>query len=143
MTEMAAPQNQMREIPLAHIIAGNNPRKYFDMQEFDELCSSVRANGIIQPILIRPYDDGRYVIVAGERRYRAAVQVFGLESGVIPAVVKEMTDEDADCLALVENSVRADMSVTEEAVAAQKVLDRASQLPHPSLTAMDEACGKP
>jgi len=109
-------------LPLSLIAPGDNPRKHFDQSELDELTASVRVNGILQPILVRSVEGG-YTIVAGERRYRAALQAFG-EEGTIPAVVKEMTDAEADAAALIENTVRADMSVTEEAVAASRVLER-------------------
>lgn len=109
-------------LPLSLIAPGDNPRKYFDQSELDELTASVRVNGILQPILVRSVEGG-YAIVAGERRYRAALQAFG-EEGTIPAVVKEMTDAEADAAALIENTVRADMSVTEEAVAAGRILEK-------------------
>lgn len=111
---------EMKLIPLHLISAGNNPRKFFDNEELEELAASIRTNGVLQPILVRESGTG-FVIVAGERRYRAALLVFGAE-GSIPAVVREMTDEEADAAALIENSVRAEMSVTEEAVAAGRIL---------------------
>lgn len=111
-------------IPLNQIVAGLNPRTYFDQTEMTELISSVRSVGIIQPITVRPYGD-KFQIIAGERRFRAACEVFGLE-GVIPAVVKEADDELVDKLSLIENIQRSAMSPTEEAVAAGKVLERSN-----------------
>ncbi len=111
-------------IPLTLIAPSDkNPRKYFDEADMNELIASVRTNGILQPILVRNTGES-YTIVAGERRYQAALQVFG-EDGEIPAIVKEMTEDEADAAALIENTVRADMSITEEAVAASKMLEAA------------------
>lgn len=114
---------RMEHLPLAQIVAGNNPRKYFDPAEMDELVASIKANGIIQPIVVRPVGNGQFAIVAGERRFRAAGTA---QLADIPAVIKELSDEDADRLALVENTDRSDMSVSEEAEAAGKVLERAN-----------------
>lgn len=113
---------QVPTLPLDKIQPGKNPRTYFDEAEMAELVNSVKEQGILQPILVRPFNDG-YQIVAGERRYRAALAVYG-ESGSIPVTVKEMTDAEADAAALVENVIRADMSPTEEAAAAAKVVGR-------------------
>lgn len=87
----------------------------------EELTASVAQNGIIQPIMVRPVDNGFFSIVAGERRYRAALAAQMLE---IPAVIKEMDEGEAEIIALAENVNRADMSVAEEAVAAGKILER-------------------
>lgn len=116
--------NSFPTIPLALIEAGNNPRKFFDDTEMSELIGSVRSVGIIQPITVRPISTGRFQIIAGERRFRAACEVFGLEEGVIPAVVREADDALVDEMSLIENIQRSSMSVTEEAVAASKVLER-------------------
>lgn len=117
--EATTPQTML---PLSLIAPGNNPRKHFDQNELNELSSSIREKGVIQPILVRPVEGG-FQIVAGERRYRASLMAFG-EDGEIPAFVKDMTDQEAEESALIENTLRADMSVTEEAVAAGKVLER-------------------
>lgn len=111
----------MTMLPLSLIAAGTNPRKHFDQKELAELTASIKSNGVLQPILVRPVEGG-YTIVAGERRFRAAMLAFG-EEGLIPAVVKDMTDAEADRAALIENTQRADMSVTEEAVASVKLLE--------------------
>lgn len=106
-------------IPVSIIVPGRNPRSYFDPQEMKELEDSIRAQGVIQPILTRPVTDGKLEIVAGERRWRAAVAV-GLAE--IPAMIREMTDAEVDAAALTENVERAQMSPTEEAEAAARVL---------------------
>lgn len=107
-------------IQLSQIIKGRNPRTYFDPVEMESLARSIAEEGVIQPILIRPFN-GKYQIVAGERRYRAAYSVFG-EGYEMPVVIKEMTDEQADVAALVENIQRANMSPTEEAAGAAKLV---------------------
>ncbi|MCX7096287.1 MAG: PRTRC system ParB family protein [Methylococcales bacterium] len=102
------------------VLAGFNPRKFFDNDEFQQLVASVKAEGIIQPIVVRPVAEGMgYWIVAGERRWRAATKA-GLTN--IPAVVRHLNDQEARLVATVENSQRADMSPAEEAVAARDVL---------------------
>lgn len=99
---------------------GFNPRKFFDNHEFQQLVVSVEAEGVIQPIIVRPVADGDgYWVVAGERRWRAANEA-GLTE--IPVVVRKLSDREARLIATVENSQRADMSPAEEAVAARDVL---------------------
>ena len=106
------------QMQISNIITGANPRRFFDPSEMEELIESVRAKGVIQPILVRPIGD-KHQIIAGERRFRAASAV-GLTE--IPVLVKEMTDQEADEAALIENVLRADMSPAEEAQAAARVL---------------------
>lgn len=99
---------------------GFNPRKFFDNHEFQQLVASVQAEGVIQPIIVRPVVDGQgYWVVAGERRWRAANEAGLIE---IPAVVRNLSEREARLIATVENSQRADMSPAEEAVAARDVL---------------------
>ncbi|WP_224962725.1 PRTRC system ParB family protein [Geomonas subterranea] len=115
--------DEMIRIPLSLIFKGDNPRKHFDQGELEELTTSVLAKGVIQPIVVRPLNGGEgYAIIAGERRYRAAVAAFGIDGYEIPAVVKDISEEEADELALIENIHRADMSITEEAESAGKIL---------------------
>lgn len=85
---MTAPQpTGTTMVPLARIAIGYNPRRYFDSKKHDELVASLRLRGMLQPILVRPADDGkdRYIIVAGGRRYRAALEAFGADGE--PAVL--------------------------------------------------------
>lgn len=110
-------------LPLASISAGYNPRRYFDSRKHDELVASLRLRGMLQPILVRPAretGDG-YLIVAGGRRYRAALEAFGPE-GEVPVIIREMTDQEALEAAIDENDVRDDASETEQADAAVRVL---------------------
>lgn len=116
-------------IALSRIRPGKlNPRKYFDPIAMNELRDSVKARGILQAILVRPVagEDGKeFEIVAGERRYRAALAEFG-EEYEIPALVRDTSEEDAEIDALIENIQREDMSEVEEAAAAQRLLLRQS-----------------
>ncbi|MEB3188861.1 MAG: ParB/RepB/Spo0J family partition protein [Snowella sp.] len=92
------------------VLSKNQPRRYFDPQAMEALIASVKKDGILQPILVRPLKD-KYEIVAGERRYRAALEV-GLTE--IPIVSKEMTDIEANHYALTENLQRDDLNPVEE-----------------------------
>jgi ParB family chromosome partitioning protein len=87
----------------------NQPRKIFDQAALDELAASIRERGVMEPIVLRP-KDGRYEIVAGERRFRAS-KIAGLTE--IPAVIREMSDEDALAEALLENFQREDLTTLE------------------------------
>lgn len=101
-----------------------NPRKFFDDKEFNELVISIQSDGVLQPIIVRPkINEEGYWVIAGERRYRAVVKL-GLEE--IPALVKNVNEEKARLIALVENSQRSDMSAAEEAVAAREILNECS-----------------
>ena len=109
-------------LPVSRIVPGRNPRTYFDEKAMQELIDSVRANGVLQPILVRPKADV-FELVAGERRWRAAKAAGGDDVQII-AIVRDMSDEEADIAALVENVQRESMSPTEEAAGAAKLLGR-------------------
>jgi PRTRC genetic system ParB family protein len=111
-----------RTIKLKDIREGNNPRTYFDPTEMAELVASVAEHGVAQAILVRPKNDG-YEIIAGHRRYRAALQAHG-DDYEIPALIRVCNDAEAEVLANIENTIRADMSPTEEAVSAASVVGR-------------------
>lgn len=112
-------------LPLSRIIPGYNPRRYFDRRKHEELVASLRLRGMLQPILVRPnpgHDAAdTYLIVAGGRRYRAALEAFGPE-GEVPVIIRVMTDQEALEAAIDENDVRDDASETEQADAAVRVL---------------------
>jgi ParB family transcriptional regulator, chromosome partitioning protein len=93
------------------VLPQHQPRRYFDPQALKELVSSIKQHGILQPLLVRPVDGGKYELVAGERRYRAATEV-GLEN--VPVVVRELSDDQAFQLALIENLQREDLNPVEE-----------------------------
>ena len=95
------------------------PRKNFEPQALNDLADSIAAHGVLQPIVVRPARGG-YVIVAGERRWRAA-RLAGLKE--IPALVKELTDAEAMELALVENLQREDLDPVEEAMGYRQLME--------------------
>ena len=97
-----------------------NPRKHFDDTALDELAASIAARGVIQPIIVRPTAKGRFQLVAGERRWRAAQRARMHE---IPALVRELSDREVTALALIENLQREDLNPVEEARAYQRLAD--------------------
>src|SRR5436305_9585481 len=104
------------------LIEPNNfqPRTNFNEERLEELAQSIRSNGIIQPLLVRRIDDGKYQLIAGERRWRAA-QRAGLQK--VPCVVKEIADDKILELALIENIQRQELSAIEEAQAYKKLIE--------------------
>jgi len=113
----------VRPIPMDQIDANPfQPRMDFDPAELENLAQSIRVQGVLQPILVRahPTAEDRYQIIAGERRFRAAMQA-GLND--IPAILREMDDSDAAVVALVENLQRQDLNALEEAEGYQRLLD--------------------
>ena len=98
----------------------NQPRKNFDDDSIQELAESIKAHGVIQPIIVRSAGEGFYVIVAGERRYRAA-KLAGLTE--IPVIVTELTASEAAEVALIENIQRADLNPIEIAEAYRAIID--------------------
>ncbi len=92
----------------------DQPRKHFDKEALEQLAASIREHGLLQPILVREYGDGRYQIIAGERRFRAC-KLAGLTE--IPAIVVERDDKSAAQIALIENIQREDLNPLEEAQA--------------------------
>lgn len=113
-------------MPLRRILQGENPREYFDPDDMAELEEGLRAaGGVIQPIIVRPVlDSDRYEIVAGERRWQAAKNVFG-DDYDMPVVIRALSDAQAESFATIENHHRAAMSHAEEAHAAKRMLIRA------------------
>lgn len=110
-------------VKLKFIEPGNNPRDYFCPKEMADLTESVRVHGIAQSMLIRPIGDGKYQVIAGERRYRAAMAAHGVDFDA-PVLIIECTEEQAEILANIENTQRADMSPTEEGKSAAQILGR-------------------
>ncbi|GAB3402117.1 ParB/RepB/Spo0J family partition protein [Massilia agilis] len=100
-------------LPVGQLQAGKyQPRTRMDEGALAELAASIKSQGIMQPVLVRPVDGGRYEIIAGERRFRAA-QLAGLEE--IPVLVREVDDQAAAAMALIENIQREDLNPLEEA----------------------------
>ena len=101
-------------IDINNIIANENqPRTHFELEKIQELAQSIQQNGLLQPIVVRPYK-GQYQIVAGERRYRAC-KLAGIDE--IPCTVQEMDEKETAAAAIVENIQREDLSPIEEALA--------------------------
>ncbi len=96
------------------------PRHHFDEEALQELAESIRRNGVIQPVLVRPIAENRYEIIAGERRWRAS-QLAGLTE--IPVIIRSLTDMEALEIALVENIQRKDLNPLEEAEGYQRLMD--------------------
>ncbi|MBB1608025.1 MULTISPECIES: ParB/RepB/Spo0J family partition protein [Pseudomonas] len=114
-----ADSKELQHLPLDLIQRGKyQPRRDMDPQALEELALSIKAQGVMQPIVVRPVDKGRYEIIAGERRWRATQQA-GLDT--IPALVREVPDEAAIAMALIENIQREDLNPLEEAVALQRL----------------------
>jgi len=112
---------RLDEIPIEWIRPGKyQPRKIMDEEALQELAASIRAQGLMQPIVLRPVGNQRYEIIAGERRWRAA-QLAGMEK--IPAVIREVNDEAAVAMSLIENIQREDLNPMEEALALQRLVD--------------------
>lgn len=116
----APPSSHLTTLPLSRITKGDNPRRYFDQKKHAEMVASMRLRGVTQPILVRPKGD-IHAIVAGERRWRAALEAFGAEFEM-PVLIREMTDQEALEAAIDENDTRDDASETEQADAAVRVL---------------------
>ncbi|QRY80536.1 ParB/RepB/Spo0J family partition protein [Pseudomonas sp. PDNC002] len=110
---------ELQYLPLDLIQRGKyQPRRDMDPQALEELAQSIKAQGVMQPIVVRPIGKGRYEIIAGERRWRATQQA-GLDK--IPAMVREVPDEAAIAMALIENIQREDLNPIEEAAALQRL----------------------
>ncbi|MDN3524995.1 ParB/RepB/Spo0J family partition protein [Halomonas sabkhae] len=118
---LAETEERLERLPLGQLSRGRyQPRRDIQSEALEELADSIRAQGVMQPIVVRPLDDERYEIVAGERRWRAA-QLAELD--VIPAVIREVSDEGALALALIENIQRESLNPVEEAMAMKRLLD--------------------
>ena len=110
---------ELQYVPLELIQRGKyQPRRDMDPTALEELAASIRSQGVMQPIVLRPIGAGRYEIVAGERRWRASQLA---EQDKIPAMVRDLPDEAAIAMALIENIQREDLSPIEEAMALQRL----------------------
>ncbi len=116
-----AEKDELRQLPIDLLRRGKyQPRTHMDPAALEELAASIKAQGVVQPIVVRSLPNGEYEIVAGERRWRAA-QLAGLEA--IPAVVRKIPDEAAIAIALIENIQRENLNPVEEANALQRLID--------------------
>lgn len=110
---------KLMQLPVELVIRGKyQPRREMDPASLQELADSIKAQGVMQPIVVRAIDDKRYEIIAGERRWRAT-QLAGLAE--IPAIVKNVSDENAIAMALIENIQRENLNAIDEAVALHRL----------------------
>lgn len=117
--QAADKQGDLRQMPLDDIQRGRyQPRRDLEPQALEELANSIRAQGVMQPIVVRPVAEGRYEIIAGERRWRAA-QMAGLST--IPVIIRDVPDEAAIAMALIENIQRENLNPIEEAIALHRL----------------------
>jgi ParB family chromosome partitioning protein len=120
----SAKKEQQRSLPVTALQPGKyQPRTQMDKTSLDELAASIRAQGLMQPILVRPVAQDRYEIIAGERRWRAA-QLAGLTE--VPTLIRDIPDENALAMALIENIQRENLNPLEEALGLQRLVDEFS-----------------
>jgi len=114
-------RDELHNLPLDVIRPGRyQPRSVFDEEKLTELADSIRAQGVVQPVVVRPVGEGEYELIAGERRWRAA-QIAGIDN--IPSVVRDVSDEVSVAMALIENIQREDLNPLEEATALRRLID--------------------
>lgn len=127
---------ELRELPVEFVQRGKyQPRRDMNQEALEELANSIRAQGVMQPIVVRPIGPDRYEIIAGERRWRAS-QLAGLDK--VPAVVRDVPDDAAVAMALIENIQREDLNPMEEALALAR-LQKEFELTHQQIA---DAVGK-
>lgn len=115
------PMSEMAEIAIADIMPNpNQPRRQFDEEALAELADSIRSLGLIQPVTVKRNGNGKYLLISGERRWRAS-QTAGLQS--LPAYIREADDTDLHAMALVENLQRRDLNAIEVALGLQRLVD--------------------
>ena len=114
-------KTDLSKLPIEQLTPGKyQPRQDMSPEALDDLASSIRSQGIIQPIVVRPISNDTYEIIAGERRWRAA-QLAELD--LVPCIIKDVPDEAAVAIALIENIQREDLNAMEEAIALQRLQD--------------------
>jgi len=117
----SAPHDALTTLAVGQIRPGRyQPRTRMDRTALAELSASIKSQGLMQPLLVRPVDGGRFELIAGERRWRAA-QMAGLSE--VPALVREVPDESALAMSLIENIQREDLNPMEEAAGLQRLID--------------------
>ncbi|PTJ38519.1 nucleoid occlusion protein [Staphylococcus simulans] len=113
--------NHVESIQIEKIVPNRyQPRQVFDQSKINELAESIQEHGLLQPIVVRPIEEGMYEIIAGERRFRAMSSIHMAYADVI---IHDMTDEETAVVALIENIQRENLSAVEEAEAYQKLLE--------------------
>ncbi|MGB1198104.1 MAG: ParB/RepB/Spo0J family partition protein [Thalassotalea sp.] len=119
-TQSPADTSELQKLPIELLRPGKyQPRKDMSADALEELSSSIKSQGIIQPIVVRPISENNYEIIAGERRWRAAQLA---EIDLVPCLIKDVPDEAAVAMALIENIQREDLNAMEEAVALERLL---------------------
>lgn len=119
--QQAKPMSEMAEVAIADIEPNPlQPRREFDEETLAELSASIAQLGVIQPVTLKRREDGKYMIISGERRWRAS-QMAGLET--LPAYIREVEDEDLHAMALVENIQRQDLNAIEIALGMQRLIE--------------------
>ncbi len=119
--EAVESEGELRNLKVSTIQAGKyQPRHTFDEDKLEELAASIKSQGLIQPVVVRAIGKGRYELIAGERRWRAA-QLAGLVE--IPALVKEVADQAVVAMSLIENIQREDLSPLEESQAIERLIE--------------------
>lgn len=127
---------QLKHVPVEFIQRGKyQPRRDMNQEALEELANSIRAQGVMQPIVVRPVGPDKYEIIAGERRWRAS-QLAGLDT--VPVVIRDVPDEAAIAMALIENIQREDLNPMEEAIALSR-LQQEFELTHQQIA---DAVGK-
>lgn len=114
-------RDAIKKIPIGDIVPNRfQPRTVFDDEKIEELARTIHTHGVIQPIVLRDYEDGKYEIIAGERRYRA-MKKLGWDE--VPAIINNLSDAETASVALIENLQREELSPIEEAIAYGKLLE--------------------
>ncbi|WP_064092097.1 nucleoid occlusion protein [Rossellomorea aquimaris] len=114
-------RDEVKKIPVSQIVPNRfQPRTVFNDEKIEELSRTIHTHGIIQPIVVRQFEEDQFEIIAGERRYRA-VQKLGWDT--VPAIVKNLSDTETASVALIENLQREELSPIEEAIAYGKLLE--------------------
>jgi len=122
--QVTSSQSGMQNIGVDLIQRGTyQPRVHFEPEALQDLAESIKAQGVIQPIVVRPIGSGQYELIAGERRWRAS-QLAGMSD--IPAVIRELDDQTAAAISLIENIQREDLNPLEESRALQRLIDEFS-----------------
>lgn len=121
VSEPVSHEGELRQLPIELIRPGKfQPRKEMDSDSLEDLANSIRSQGVMQPIIVRPVDVDSYEIIAGERRWRAS-QLAGLEQ--IPVIIRDVSDEATIAMSLIENIQREDLNPMEEARALKRLLE--------------------
>jgi ParB family chromosome partitioning protein len=119
-TDTPSKNAELHNLPIEQLHPGKyQPRKDMSAEALDDLANSIKSQGIIQPIIVRPVSEHSYEIIAGERRWRAA-QLAALDT--VPCLIKHVPDEAAVAIALIENIQREDLNAMEEAIALERLL---------------------